>query len=362
MNRPEVKTIKESTIVEHSNPNPIQQRLMEFIRKELSPQNGSYSVRKLLGDASSRQYYRYVADSGLSFIMAAYPEPFSLDHFTYREIYEILREIDVPVPEIIKIDGQLGIVFQEDLGDESLQDTLAETPSNMKKILLEGAVDMVIKIQEKGTAALKPEHEGYHLAFDREKLSWEFNFFLKHYLGNYRGTDCPDAVETEREFSLIAEELAGLPRVLCHRDFHVRNIMVKNGIQYLIDFQDARWGPLVYDLVSLLKDSLSLDPDTITSVIQYYQEEIAKCEIPSLGGSFPAPESFLRQFHLMSIQRLLKALGTYGYQVVVRGNFIYEQYMKGSLQRALISLRELGEFPHTEKMVERELRYKLNNK
>jgi len=335
---------------------------MKFIRKELGPENGSYSVRKLLGDASSRQYYRYVSGSGDSYILAAYPEPFSVEHFSYREIYEVLRLIDVPVPEILKIDGPLGIVFQEDLGDESLQRTLSDTPPNMKKILLEGATDMIIKIQEKGSRALKPEYEGYNLAFDREKLLWEFNFFLKHYLGNYREYGTPAAEGILRECEAISTELAGLPRVLCHRDFHVRNIMVKNGIQYLIDFQDARWGPTVYDVASLLKDSLSLDRATIDSVLLYYRQEIARCDIPSLDGGLPEPDAFLRQFHLMSVQRLLKALGTYGYQVVVRGNFIYEQYMKGSLQRALLSLEELGEFPHLKTLVGDELRYKLETK
>ncbi len=335
---------------------------MEFIRKELAPENGSYSVRKLLGDASSRQYYRYVAGSGESFIMAAYPEPFAEDHFSYKEIYDILRLIDVPVPEILKIDGPLGIVFQEDLGDESLQKTLAETPSNMKKILLETAMDMIIKIQEKGTHAFKPEYEGYKLAFDREKLIWEFNFFRKHYLGNYRGVSYDSAESITSEFAIIAEELAGLPRVLCHRDFHVRNIMVKNGIQYLIDFQDARWGPLVYDVSSLLKDSMSLDRETIDSVLLYYRKEIVKCDLPGQNKAQLEPKFFLRQFHLMSIQRLLKALGTYGYQVIVRDNFIYEQYMKGSLQRVLLSLKEIGEFPNIENMVEKELQYKLEGK
>jgi len=221
------------------NSNPIQQRLMEFIRRELSPENGGYSVRKLLGDASSRQYYRYLSGSGESYILAAYPEPFSADQLAYREIYDLLREIDVPVPEILKNDESLGIVFQEDLGDESLQNTLAETPSNMKRILLESAAEMIIKIQERGTRSFKPQYEGYKLAFDREKLIWEFNFFCKHYLGNYRQVSYDSINRVNAEFEIIAEELAGLPRILCHRDFHVRNIMVKNGILYLIDFQDA---------------------------------------------------------------------------------------------------------------------------
>jgi hypothetical protein len=115
---------------------------------------------------------------------------------------------------------------------------------------------------------------------------------------------------------------------------------------YIIDFQDARWGPASYDLVSLLKDSIDL---TDESVAEHIDDYLSRSNL-SLKR-----EEFLRQFHLMSVQRLLKALGTYGYQVIVREHFIYEQYMSGSLHRALKALKQVPEFPHTQKLLESEL-------
>ena len=98
----------------------------------------------------------------------------------------------------------------------------------------------------------------YGIAFDVEKLTWELNFFVKHFLEAYRGAtfDRRRARGARRASSpAIVEELAAEPRVLCHRDYHSRNLMLHDGQLYIIDFQDARMGPDTYDLVSLLRDS-----------------------------------------------------------------------------------------------------------
>lgn len=325
---------------------PIQQRLMHFIRKQFQPGYNHYNVLKLIGDASARQYFRYVDESNRSFILAAYPEAFDPLQFTYKQVYDLFREIGLPVPEIISMDGPLGIVLQQDLGNESFQRRLLTATPEERKALFRRAVDHIVTIQRQGTAALKPAYEAARLAFDEEKLSWELGFFRRHYLGNYRKLQLQDEERLQEEFSRLAAELATSPRFLCHRDYHVRNLMLAKGELYILDFQDARMGPPTYDLASLVKDSVELSADEINELVDYY-----------LSLAEPAVDlpSFLRQFHLTCIQRLLKALGTYGYQIVVRGNFIYEQYMGGSLHRALLSLRSIPEFPCIQSTVEREL-------
>src|SRR6185436_15539335 len=97
----------------------------------------------------------------------------------------------------------------------------------------------------------------FGIAFDRDKLMWELNFFVKHFLEAYRGLDVSAAARSalDAEWTSITTELAGEPRVLCHRDYHSRNLMVHAGRLYMIDFQDARMGPDTYDLASLLRDS-----------------------------------------------------------------------------------------------------------
>ncbi len=328
---------------------PIQQRLMEFIRKEFHPGYNHYNVNKLIGDASARQYFRYVSDSKVYYILAANPEPFDPDRFPYKQVYDLLRSIDLPVPEIVAMDGSLGIVLQEDLGNESVQRRLMETGKRDASVLLRRAIDHILVLQKEGTPRLQPGMEAYRLAFDEEKLSFELRFFRRHYLQDYRGI-APDERRLTEEFSRLATELSRCPRFLCHRDYHIRNLMLKDGQIYVIDFQDARWGPVCYDLVSLLKDSIELQTEEISDLIEYYLEQ-AK----AIGFFALNPPDFQRQFNLMCIQRLLKALGTYGYQITSRGNFIYEQYIAGSLHRALLSLQRIAEFPYIQSIVETEL-------
>ena len=177
---------------------PIQQRVMEFVRERFQPGYNHYNIAKLLGDASSRQYYRYFSDSGTSYVLAAYPERFELTSFTYKQIYDLLQEIEVPVPEIIDLDGDLGIVLQEDLGNDSLQKVMRAAADKQKSLLLRNAIDHVVKIQTLGSPAFKPDYEGFNLAFDEAKLRWEFEFFRKHYLGNYRQLQLLEAWDPAR--------------------------------------------------------------------------------------------------------------------------------------------------------------------
>ena len=325
---------------------PIPQRVMEFIQREFSPSPDHGSVSKLPGDASTRQYFRYQAESGECFILATYPGPFDPENFNYQQVYHLFRQIGLPVPEIITLDAELGIVLQEDLGHESLQQRLLVTNETERKKLLCAAIDHIVTIQREGTKALKPEYQASQLALDREKLNSELLFFQRHYLGDYRRLELTDESALVEEFSRLVAELDHFPRCLCHRDYQVRNLMLKDQKIYITDFQDARWGPYCYDLVSLLKDSIELEAQEGEQYQDYYLNRAALPE---------GVQDFTRQFHLMCIQRLLKALGTYGYQITVRENGIYRQYVRGSLQRTLLSLQFIPEFPYIQSIVEREL-------
>ena len=129
-----------------------------------------------------------------------------------------------------------------------------------------------------------------------------------------------------REFLAIATELASEPRVVCHRDYHCRNLMVLRGDLYLIDYQDARMGPDTYDLVSLLRDSyVDLTPQQVDELIAFFL---------ALTGGTGGQAEFRRRFDLMALQRNLKALGTFGFQTISRQNPVYIQYMPRTLRYA----------------------------
>jgi aminoglycoside/choline kinase family phosphotransferase len=112
--------------------------------------------------------------------------------------------------------------------------------------------------------------------------------------------------------------------VLCHRDYHSRNLMYHDERLYIIDFQDARMGPDTYDLVSLLRDSyVDLPEQTVGELMAYFL---------ALKGEPDQEEAFRVRFDLMALQRNLKALGTFGYQTTARRNPVYIQYIPRTLR------------------------------
>src|SRR5919204_338193 len=138
-----------------------------------------------------------------------------------------------------------------------------------------------------------------------------------------------------QEYAAIVEELADERRVLCHRDYHSRNLMLKEGTLYIIDFQDARMGPDTYDLASLLRDSyVDLSDRDVDDLIAYFL---------ALKGR-PDDEDFRRRFDLMALQRNLKALGTFGYQTTTRRNPVYIQYIPRTLRYAARNLEKYDRF------------------
>jgi aminoglycoside/choline kinase family phosphotransferase len=202
------------------------------------------------------------------------------------------------------------------------------------------AVALIATLQKRGAELASPDYTPYRVAFDVEKLTWELDFFIKHFIEAYRGVVIADParVELRREFAAIVEELAAEPRVLCHRDYHSRNLMLHHEKLYIIDFQDARMGPDTYDLVSLLRDSyVDLPEQTVEELIAYFL---------ALTGETAnaAAETFGRRFNVMALQRNLKALGTFGYQTTARRNPVYIQYIPRTLRYVRDNLEQLPRF------------------
>jgi aminoglycoside/choline kinase family phosphotransferase len=137
------------------------------------------------------------------------------------------------------------------------------------------------------------------------------------------------------EWAAIVDELAAERRVLCHRDYHSRNLMLHGGSLYIIDFQDARMGPDTYDLASLLRDSyVDLTPQQVDELIAFFL---------ALQGGADELE-FRRRFDLMALQRNLKALGTFGYMTTSRNNTVYIQYIPRTVAYVKANLAKYPRF------------------
>jgi aminoglycoside/choline kinase family phosphotransferase len=296
-------------------------------------------VVPLTGDASDRKYYRVLPPKGDPIVLAAHAGAIDVSTLPFVNVAELLEAMPVPIPRILGHDNELGILALQDLGDVTLQAHLGAEPFSTHAALYRQAVALIATIQRRGADLASSRYVPYGIAFDVEKLTWELDFFLKNFVLGYRAAavSAADQAAIRAEFKPIAAELAGEPRVLCHRDYHSRNLMLHTGRLYLIDFQDARMGPDTYDLVSLLRDSyVDLSEIAINELIAYF--------LALTSGASVDETAFRSRFDLMALQRNLKALGTFGYQTIARGNPVYIQYIPRTLRYARDTLRRYPRF------------------
>jgi N-acetylmuramate 1-kinase len=275
----------------------------------------------LTPDASDRRYLRVVPAHGSTHVLAVYPGPIEFASMPFAHVAALLQEMPVPVPQLLGHNDALGIVAQEDLGDVTLQAHLPRVSGAAAHGLYRDAIAIIATLQRRGAELAKPSPEPYSLAFDVEKLTFELDFFVTHFLTGHRGVTLTGA-EREAlaaEFAWLTRELSNEPRVVCHRDYHSRNLMVQQGRLALIDFQDARMGPDTYDLVSLLRDAyVGLEAAEVERLVAFF----LSLDRGPFGDPGPA-DRFRERFDAMAVQRNLKALGTFGYQASVRRNDAY---------------------------------------
>ncbi len=319
-------------------------RIVSYLDR--TPLVGAHArVFALTGDASDRRYFRVLEPDKPSIVLALHSGPFDYAALPFVNVAGLLAKARLPIPAILDHADDLGVLALEDLGDVTLQAHLGVAVLEHRRLYRE-AVDYIEMIQARGDELASDRYVPYSLAFDVEKLSWEMDFFLKHFLVGYRGASVADAeYEAMRdELRPIIEELAGEPRVLCHRDYHSRNLMLKGGQLYIIDFQDARMGPDTYDLVSLLRDSyVDLSEEAVSDLIAYF--------LALKGRDQEYKDDFRRRFDLMSLQRNLKALGTFGFQTAARQNPVYIQYMPRTLRHVQRNLQKYPRFARLQELL-----------
>ena len=308
-------------------------------------------VVPLTPDASTRKYYRIGWKKGTA-VAAVYAEPFDPEFHPYLDVTRLFLESDIPVPEIFAVDGSAGIIVQEDLGDEQLFHTYENEPDEKCDEYKEDAIALIAKIQRATDKAYELNSISSRLAFDEAKLSWELDFFFDHYFGSLRKETLRHAetAEVKAELNDIAAELSAAPRVLCHRDYHAANLMIDHQKHMrIVDHQDARMGPASYDLVSFLLDRQPCPPSLaeLRGHRLFFLEERRTLGLPAID-----PDDFAQEFRLMTIQRGLKATGTFSYQTAVAGrSAAYEHFIQPTLQIVLQAIDWLERFPTLRRML-----------
>ena len=237
--------------------------------------------------------------------------PPAVDPFV--DVQGFLRRAAVRVPEILAFDAdgpRGGLMVLEDLGDEMLETRLLA--GDPPEPLYERAIDALAALRARAEAIPRDEPRcvAFGRAFDRDLYLWELHHFREWLLEAWKGRALSPAERglVDREFERIAAALDAEPKGFTHRDYQSRNLMVlPDGTQAVIDFQDALLGPRQYDLVALLRDSyVELEPALVDAMLRRYLDRLH-----AEGGPRLAYGPFRERFDLLTVQRKLKDAGRF---------------------------------------------------
>ena len=326
-------------------------RLQTFLDK--NDEKGE--VGQLTPDASTREYFRIGWNGGTA-IACVYPESFVAAEQSYLDVTNLFVQAGLPVASILAFDENLGVIVQEDLGDRILRDVIVDAGESVREQLILDAVAMIPKIQAATSRAFDLNSVASRLRFDVEKLSWELDFFKTHYFITYKNQplSSDDDAKVTTEFLQLSQELESKARVLCHRDFHAANLMLDERDRLrIIDHQDARIGSVAYDLVSLLLDRVTVPP---TAEWLAEKRRFFLAERERLGLERIDDAEFAAEFRLQTIQRCLKAIGTFSFQSVNRGKTYFVPFIRPMFEIVGRALDNLHQYPHLRTIVEQELR------
>jgi hypothetical protein len=290
---------------------------------------GQIKIMPIEKGGSDRKFYRIDSAADQRLILVKY----NLEREENRHYVQIAKFLDshgIRVPKIYFHDPAEGLIWIEDLGERDLYSYRKESWL-VRRAFYDSALDQIAKLHSLPNSVCAEMKEHLPAEFNAALYRWEQKYFFDNCLGRYFGISESKRKELAGLPGLrgIPKHLASLPRTLVHRDFQSQNIIIQNGQANLIDFQGMRPGLAEYDLASLFFDPyVELTEAERAELITYYREQQSKSGIARDGD-------FDSTLCLCAIQRLMQALGAYGFLGLVKGNKNFLQY----IPNALLSLR-----------------------
>ncbi len=247
-----------------------------------------------------------------------------------------LHEQGLGGPAIVADDPATGTVLMEDLGDESLYQAVRRERARLPA-LHRTALELLVALQTRGTVRLDRCPLAGDRLFDHATLRWESDYFRQRFLRDVASVPEAVAAALDEEFERLAQAALAQPIVLMHRDFQSQNILLVQGRPRLIDFQGMRRGPLLYDVMSLLRDPyLDPTPAERAPLLEGWRDALA-----AAGGPVLAPNELRRHAAVAGLQRNLQALGAYAFLSRVQGKAEYVQWIPAGLRQLEDGLTEL---------------------
>lgn len=308
-----------------------------FVRSTLGIASGVPVVMRATGKGGSdRSYFRVVATGHPSVILMRYGDMYQ-ENDLYVAAASFLRENGVRAPVIHGHDQAHRLILMEDLGDADLY-SLRDEPWEARRPLYEKTLSLIAKMH-----AFSPERLPVSLplmaGYDEKLYRWERDYFRENLVRNVCRIETTPSEDRhlEAELARLASRLMQTKTVLIHRDFQSQNVMITNEMPALIDFQGMRAGCLFYDLGSLLYDPyVEFPPEGRDALLRYYYDG---------SRSAFSWDAFRSLFLQASAQRLMQALGAYGFLGLKRNKPHFLRHIPRALQNLAEASEESGLLP-----------------
>ena len=287
----------------------------------------SLEVTWLAGDGSDRSYFR-VSEKGASksWVLMQLGDvdrkALEKQNYDWVHLQEVLRKSGVRVPQLFRALPEHGEILIEDCKDTSFEQAIRKYSNtldskNIEELYLKAFAVIAKMLKIRGST-----HDFWcKRSFDKDKLSWELSFFVAKYLEDYLSLTLKDTEKCQllEDIQNLSGFLASRPQFFVHRDFHSRNLMLRDDDLIVIDFQDARLGPCAYDVVSLCFDSyVPIDLSSRRKLMSEAKYFLSRTVDPILDQELTITAN------AMLLQRQLKALGSFAFLTLEksRGDFL----------------------------------------
>ena len=317
--------------------------MIRFARDALGiSESVSIELSSIEGRGSDRTFFRINWNHGDSAILVHYDSKREENGY-YADIATFLREIDVPVPRLIRHDPAGCLIVMEDLGDTDLW-SFRKTPWEIRRAVYQKTLTIVHRLHSFPKDDFPSGHLRLAEGFGPRLYRWERDYFRDHFVADVCGIKLGPSFqkELEAELSGLAERLAGTVRCLVHRDLQSQNVMIRDGEPFLIDFQGMRFGSPFYDLGSLLCDPyVGFSGSEQVELLSFYYS-LSKWDLDWAA--------FQNAFWEASAQRLMQALGAFGFLGLRKGLKAFLEHMPSGLRNLQCAASHVTSLPRLQEL------------
>jgi aminoglycoside/choline kinase family phosphotransferase len=314
------------------------EHLIAFAGEALGiPTSVSVELFPLEGRGSDRTFFRLRWNRTDSAVLVHY-DPKRVENTYYAEIAAFLHEIGVPAPQVIRHDPAGCLIVMEDLGESDLW-SFIETPWEIRRALYQKTLTIAHRLHSFPKNDFPSGRVRLMESFGPHLYRSERDYFKEHFVRDVSKIKLGPSFERELEMELsaVAERLGGTRRCLVHRDLQSHNVMIRNGEPFFIDFQGMRFGSPFYDLGSLLCDPYANLPER-------EQEEFLSFYygLSTWGQDWA---TFRNTYWEASAQRLMQALGAYGFLGLEKGLKGFLEHIPAGLRHLQLATSRVGTLP-----------------